>query len=187
MSSKAERNVLPHWLCCCLQLYLVQNVKSCRVKNNLLNMFGILMTMPNPRREGNKSFLAQTTTADSNTNMKNILSKRKMANVIPNWKHPGGSDGKESACNTGFDLWSGRSPKSFLIRIKEVSGKADLKLNTQKTKIMAYNPITSWQIDGGKVETVADFIFLGSKITANLTTTTKLKDTCSLGEKLWQT
>ena len=68
--------------------------------------------------------------------------------------------------------------------MKEENEKVVLKLNIQKTKITAYNPITSWQIDGGKVETVADFIFLGSKITANLTTTTKLKDTCSLGEKL---
>ena len=74
--------------------------------------------------------------------------------------------------------------KSLLMRVKEESENAGLKLNTQKTKIMASHPITSWQIDGGKVETVADFIFLGSKITANLTTTTKLKDTCSLGEKL---
>ena len=74
--------------------------------------------------------------------------------------------------------------KNLLKRVKEESAKSSLKLNIKKTKIMAYNPITSWQIDGGKVETVADFIFLGSKITANLTTTTKLKDTCSLGEKL---
>ena len=69
-------------------------------------------------------------------------------------------------------------------KVKEESEKVGLKLNIQKTKIMASGPITSWEIDGGKVETVADFIFLGSKITANLTTTTKLKDTCSLGEKL---
>ena len=54
--------------------------------------------------------------------------------------------------------------KSLLMRAKEESEKAGLKLNIQKTKIMACSPITSWQIDGGKVETLADFIFLGSKI-----------------------
>ena len=57
--------------------------------------------------------------------------------------------------------------KSFLMRVKEESEKAGLKFNIQKTKIMASGPITSWQIDGGKVETVTDFIFGGSKITAN--------------------
>ena len=55
--------------------------------------------------------------------------------------------------------------KSLLMRVKEESEKADIKLNIQKTKIMASSPITSWQIEGGKVETVTDFIFLGSKIT----------------------
>ena len=57
--------------------------------------------------------------------------------------------------------------KSLLMRVKEESEKAGLKLNTQKTKIMASGPISSWQIDGGKTETLADFIFLGSKITMN--------------------
>ena len=55
--------------------------------------------------------------------------------------------------------------KSLLMKVKEESEKAGLKLNIQKTKIMTYGPITSWQIDGETVETVADFIFLGSKIT----------------------
>ena len=67
--------------------------------------------------------------------------------------------------------------KSFLMKVKEESEKAGLKLNIQKTKNMASGPITSWQIDG---ETVADFILGGSKITAAM----KLKDTCSLEEKL---
>ena len=62
--------------------------------------------------------------------------------------------------------------------------KAGLKLNIQKTKIMASGPITSWQIDGGKVETVTDFIFLGSKTTADGDWGMKLKDTYSLEEKL---
>ena len=57
--------------------------------------------------------------------------------------------------------------KSFLMKVKEESEKVGLKLNIQKTKIMASSPITSWQIDGETVETVADFIFLGSKITAD--------------------
>ena len=55
--------------------------------------------------------------------------------------------------------------KSLLMRVKEESGKTGLKLNIQNTKIMASGPITSWQRDGGKVETVSDFILLGSKIT----------------------
>ena len=57
--------------------------------------------------------------------------------------------------------------KSLLMKVKEESEKAGLKLNIQKTKIMASNPISSWQIDGDKVETVAHFIFLGSKITVD--------------------
>ena len=57
--------------------------------------------------------------------------------------------------------------KSLLMKVKEESEKVGLKLNIQKMKIMASGPITSWQIDGEKVETVADFIFLGSKITAD--------------------
>ena len=57
--------------------------------------------------------------------------------------------------------------RSLLMKVKEETDTAGLKLNIQKTKIMASGPITSWQIDGGKVETVADFLFLGSKITVN--------------------
>ena len=57
--------------------------------------------------------------------------------------------------------------KSLLMEVKEESEKSDLKLNIQKTKIMASSPITSWQIDGDKVEKVTDFIFLGSKITVD--------------------
>ena len=82
---------------------------------------------------------------------------------------------------------SDKELKSLLMRVKEDSEKAGLKLNIQKTKIMPSGPITSWQIDGRKVETVRDFIFLGSKITAMMTAAMKFKDTCSLEEKLWQT
>ena len=74
--------------------------------------------------------------------------------------------------------------KSLLMKVKEESEKVVLKLNIQKTKIMASGPITSWQIDGETVETVSDFIFLGSKITADVTAAIKFKDTCSLEEKL---
>ena len=74
--------------------------------------------------------------------------------------------------------------KSFLMKVKEESDKFGLKLNIKKIKIMASSPITSWQKEGGKVETVRDFIFLGSKITAMMTAAMKFKDTCSLEEKL---
>ena len=75
--------------------------------------------------------------------------------------------------------------KSLLMKMKEESEKVGLKLNIQKTKIMASGPITSWQIDGETVETVADFIFGGSKITADgLTAAMKLKYECTLEEKL---
>ena len=71
-----------------------------------------------------------------------------------------------------------------LLKVKEKSKKAGLKLNIQKTKIMASGPITSWQIDGETMETVSDFIFLGSKITADGECSIKLKDACHLEEKL---
>ena len=73
------------------------------------------------------------------------------------------------------------------MKVKEESEKAGIKLNIQKTKIMASDPIASWQIDGETMETVTDFIFLGSKITADVTVAMKLKDACSLEEKLLQT
>ena len=66
-------------------------------------------------------------------------------------------------------------------------GKVGLKLNIQKTKIMASGPITSWEIDGETVETMADFIFLGSKILQMVTAAMKLKDAYSLEVKLWPT
>ena len=71
-----------------------------------------------------------------------------------------------------------------LLKIREGSEKAGLKLNIQKTKIMASSPITSWQIEGEKVETVTDIIFLGSKITADGDYSHEIKDACSLKEKL---
>ena len=74
--------------------------------------------------------------------------------------------------------------KSLLMKVKEQSEKVVLKLNIQKTKIMASGPITSWETDRETVETVSDFIFLGSKITADGDCTMKLKDAYSLEEKL---
>ena len=80
--------------------------------------------------------------------------------------------------------------KSLLMKVKEKSEKAGLKLNIQKMKIMASGPTTSREIDGETVETVSDFIFLGSKMQSPLqmvTAAMKLKDACSLEEKLWPT
>ena len=77
--------------------------------------------------------------------------------------------------------------KSFLIKVKEENEKAGLKLNIQKTKIMASGPITSWQIDGETMKTVTDFIFLGSKFTADGDSSHEIKRCLPLRRKLWQT
>ena len=77
--------------------------------------------------------------------------------------------------------------KSFLMKMKEESERVGLKLNIQKTKIMASGPITSWKMDGETVETVSDFIFGGSKITADGDCSHEIKDTYSLEGKLWPT
>ena len=74
--------------------------------------------------------------------------------------------------------------KCLLMKVKEENEKVGLKLNIQKTKIMASGPITSWQIDGETMETVSDFILRGSKITADGDCSLKLKDAYSLEEKL---
>ena len=70
--------------------------------------------------------------------------------------------------------------KSILMKVKEQSEKVDLKLNSHKTKLMALDPITSQQIDVERMETARDFIFLGSKITADADSSHEIKDTCSL-------
>ena len=75
--------------------------------------------------------------------------------------------------------------KILLMEVTEESEKVGLKLNIQKTKIMAYGPISSWWTDGETVETVADFIFLGSKITAGGDSSHEIKQTYSLEGKLW--
>ena len=74
--------------------------------------------------------------------------------------------------------------KSLLMKMKEESEKAGLKLNIQKTKVMAFGPITSWEIDGETVETVSDFIFLGSKITADGDCSHEMKRHLLLGRKV---
>ena len=77
--------------------------------------------------------------------------------------------------------------KSLLMKVKEESKKAVLELNLKKTKIMASGPIISWQVEREKVEAVIDFIFLGSKITADSDCSHEIRDACSLEEKLWPT
>ena len=90
------------------------------------------------------------------------------------------------ADNTTLMAESKEELKSTLMRVKEESEKAGLKLNIQKTTIMASGPITSWQIDGETVETVADFIFGGSKITADGECSHEIKRYLVLERKLWQ-
>ena len=77
--------------------------------------------------------------------------------------------------------------KSLLMKVKEESEKASLELNIKKTRIITSSPTTSWQIDGETMETMRDFTFLGFKALQMVTAAMKLKDTCSLEEKLWQT
>ena len=77
--------------------------------------------------------------------------------------------------------------KSLLMKVKEESEKAGLKLSIQETKILAFGPITSWQIDGEKVETVTDILSWALKSLRMVTAAMKLKDAYSLEEKLWQT
>ena len=77
--------------------------------------------------------------------------------------------------------------KGLLVRVKEEGGKAGLKVNIPKTKMMASSPIMSWQIEGEKLEAVTDFLLLGSKSLQLVTAAMKFKDACFLEEKLWQT
>ena len=77
--------------------------------------------------------------------------------------------------------------KSLLMKVKEESEKTGLKLHIQKAKIMASSSITSWQIEGKKVEAGTDFLFLGSKITVMVTAAMKLADDCFLAGERWQT
>ena len=102
----------------------------------------------------------------------------KVARNISNFKY---------ADDTTFMSKSEEDLKSLLMKVKEESEKVGLKLNIQKTKIMALGPITTWEIDGETVETMADFTFLGSKITADSNCSHEIKRHLLLGRKLWPT
>ena len=91
------------------------------------------------------------------------------------------------ADDTTFMVESEEELKSLLMKVKEESEKGGLKLNIQKTKIMASGSITSWEIDVETVETVSDFVFLGSKITADGDCSHEIKRSYSLEGKLWPT
>ena len=91
------------------------------------------------------------------------------------------------ADNTTFMAENGEELKSLLMKVKAKSERVGLKLNIQKTKIMAPGPITSWEIDGETVETVSDFILGAPKSLQMVTVAMKLKDSYSLEEKLWPT
>ena len=91
------------------------------------------------------------------------------------------------ADNTTLMAESEEELKSLLMKVKEESKNVGLKLNIQKTKTMASGPITSRQTEGETMETVTDFLFLGSKSLQMVTAVMKLKDACSLEEKLWPT
>ena len=93
----------------------------------------------------------------------------------------------DNAADTTVMAESEEKLKSLLMRMREEREKSGLKLNTQKTKIMASGPITSWQKEAGKVETVTDFIFLGSKIIADCDCSHEIKSHLLLGRKVWQT
>ena len=104
-----------------------------------------------------------------------------------NQDYQGNINNLRNADETTLMAESEEELKSLLMKVKEESEKAGLKLNIQKTKIMASSPITSRQIDGETMETVTNFIFLGSESLRMVTAAMKLKDTFSLEEKLWQT
>ena len=91
------------------------------------------------------------------------------------------------AADTTLMAESKEELKSLLMKVKKESEKVGLKLNIQKTKIMASIPTTSWHIDGETMEIVTGFIFLGSKITADGDCSHEIKRCCSLEEKLWPT
>ena len=89
------------------------------------------------------------------------------------------------ADNTVLTAESEKELTSLLMKVKDESEKAGLKLNTQKTKIMASGPITSWHIDGEIMETMTDFIFLDSKFTADGDCSHEIKRSCFLEENIW--
>ena len=113
--------------------------------------------------------------------MQNVMLDESQAGIKIAWTN---INNFRYADDTTVTAESEKELKSFSMRVKEESEKAGLKLNIQKTKIMASNPITSWQIEGGKVETVTDCIFLGSKITAGGDSSHKIKRHLLPGRKV---
>ena len=103
------------------------------------------------------------------------------------WDIAGRNSNLRYADDTTLMAESEEELKSLLMKVKEESEKVGLKLNIQETKVMASGPITSWQIDGETVETVADFTFGALKSLQIVTAIMKLKEACSLEEKLWPT
>ena len=112
--------------------------------------------------------------------MQNAVLDEAKAGIKIAW---GNTNNLRYADNTTLMAESEEEPKSLLMKVKEENEKAGLKLNTQKMKIMATSPITSWQIDGETMETVTDFIFLGSKITADDDCSHEIKRCLLLGKK----
>ena len=112
--------------------------------------------------------------------MRNAGLKEAQAGIKTAWRN---IDNLRYADDTTLMAESEEELKSLLMKMKEESEKAGLKLNIKKIKIMASGPITSWEIDGETVETVADFIFLGSKITADGDCSHKIKRLLLLGRK----
>ena len=114
--------------------------------------------------------------------MRNAGLKEAQAGIKISWRN---INNLRYADDTTLVAESEKELKSLLMKVKEESEKkVGLKLNIQKTKIMTSGPITSWQIDGGTVKTVADFIFGAPKSLQMVTAAMKLKDACSLEEKL---
>ena len=112
------------------------------------------------------------------------------ASLDSNWNQDcwGNINNLRYADDTTLMAESEEELRSFLMKVKEESEKVGLKLNIQKTKIMASGPIPSWEIDGETVETMSDFIFWGApKSLQMVTAAMKFKDACCLEEKLWPT
>ena len=120
----------------------------------------------------------QSTSCEMPGWMKHKLESRLPGEIINNLRY---------ADDTTLMAESEEELKSLLIKVKEESEKAGLKLNIQKTKIMASGPITPWQIDGETMETVRDFIFLGSKIMADGDCSHEIERYFFLGRKVWPT
>ena len=110
---------------------------------------------------------------------------------MPGWMMVSSLPGEISVTSDADDITcmaeSKEELKSLLMKLKEESEKAGLKLSIQKTNIMSSGPITSWQMDRETMETVTDFIFLGSKIIVDSGCSHEIKRHCSLEEKQWQT